>query len=377
MGKLGIGIIGCGNISTTYLKFAPLFRALEVRAVADIDAAAAEARAAEFGVRAGTVADVMAARDVDVIVNLTVPAAHYEVSRRALEAGKHVYSEKPFVLTLDEGKALRDLAAARGLRVGSAPDTVLGGSHHAARAAIDAGAVGRVIAGTAHVMSHGMEAWHPNPDFFFQPGGGPVLDLGPYYVTNLIQLLGPVRAVAAMANASFATRTIGSGARAGETVPVDTPTNIHALLEFAGGATVTLSASWDVWMHRHGNMELYGTEGSIFVPDPNFFAGTVEVADAGGKLRTIAVEDHPFGKPNMTDGGGRAQANYRCAGLADMAAAIDAGRAHRCDIDLALHAVDVMVSILKAGAEKRWVATSTTCERPAALSAAEASALMV
>jgi predicted dehydrogenase len=377
MGKLGIGIIGCGNISTTYLKFAPLFRALEVRAVADIDAAAAEARAAEFGVRAGTVADVMAARDVDVIVNLTVPAAHYEVSRRALEAGKHVYSEKPFVLTLDEGKALRDLAAARGLRVGSAPDTFLGGSHQAARAAIDAGAVGRVIAGTAHVMSHGMEAWHPNPDFFFQPGGGPVLDLGPYYVTNLIQLLGPVRAVAAMANASFATRTIGSGARAGETVPVDTPTNIHALLEFAGGATVTLSASWDVWMHRHGNMELYGTEGSIFVPDPNFFAGTVEVADAGGKLRTIAVEDHPFGKPNMTDGGGRAQANYRCAGLADMAAAIDAGRAHRCDIDLALHAVDVMVSILKAGAEKRWVATSTTCERPAALSAAEASALMV
>ena len=299
------------------------------------------------------------------------------MSRRALEAAKHVYSEKPFVLTLDEGKALRDLAAARGLRVGSAPDTFLGGSHQAARAAIDAGAVGRVIAGTAHVMSHGMEAWHPNPDFFFQPGGGPVLDLGPYYVTNLIQLLGPVRAVAAMANASFATRTIGSGARAGETVPVDTPTNIHALLEFAGGATVTLSASWDVWMHRHGNMELYGTEGSIFVPDPNFFAGTVEVADAGGKLRTIAVEDHPFGKPNMTDGGGRAQANYRCAGLADMAAAIDAGRAHRCDIDLALHAVDVMVSILKAGAEKRWVATSTTCERPAALSAAEASALMV
>lgn len=376
MGKLGIGIIGCGNISTTYLTFAPLFRALEVRAVADIDKSAAEARAAEFGVRAGTVDEVLAAPDVDVIVNLTVPAAHYQVTRRALEAGKHAYSEKPFVLTLDEGKALRDLAAARGLRVGSAPDTFLGGSHQAARAAIDAGEVGRIIAGTAHVMSHGMEAWHPNPDFFFQPGGGPVLDLGPYYVTNLIQLLGPVRAVAAMANATFATRTIGSGARQGETVPVDTPTNIHALLEFASGATVTLSASWDVWTHRHANMELYGTEGSIFVPDPNFFAGSVEIAEAGGASRMLAVEDHPFGKINMTDGGGRDQANYRCAGLADMASAIDEGREHRCNLDLALHVVDVMVSILKAGAEKRWVEMTTTCTRPAALSAAEAAALM-
>jgi len=227
------------------------------------------------------------------------------------------------------------------------------------------------------VMSHGMEAWHPNPDFFFQPGGGPVLDLGPYYVTNLIQLLGPVKAVAAMANASFATRTIGSGAREGQTVPVDTPTNIHALLEFASGATVTLSASWDVWSHRHANMELYGTDGSIFVPDPNFFAGTVELADAEGTVTALDVGGHPFGVNNLTDSRGEERANYRCAGLADMASAIDEGRAHRCNLDLALHAVDVMVSILKAGEDRRWVAMTTTCERPAALSAAEAAALMV
>jgi predicted dehydrogenase len=180
-----------------------------------------------------------------------------------------------------------------------------------------------------------------------------------------------------MANASFATRTIGSGAREGETVPVDTPTNIHALLEFAGGATVTLSASWDVWTHRHANMELYGTEGSIFVPDPNFFAGTVELADVEGNVAALEAGDHPFGVNNMTDSRGEERANYRCAGLADMAAAIDAGRPHRCNIDLALHAVDVMVSILKAGEERRWVTLSTTCERPAALSAAEAAALMV
>ena len=376
MARLGIGIIGCGNISSAYLRLAPLFASLQVRAVADISMDAARARAAEFGVRVETVDDLLRAGDIDMIVNLTVPAAHYDISRRILEAGKHAYSEKPMVLSLDEGRRLQDLAAAKGLRLGSAPDTFMGGAHQTARAALDAGRAGRIVAGTAHVMSHGMEMWHPNPDFFFQPGGGPVLDLGPYYITNLIQLIGPVRSVAALANASFPTRTIGSGARAGQTVPVDTPTNIHALLEFHSGATITLSASWDVWKHRHANMELYGTDASLFVPDPNFFGGTVELAGADGATETLDDAGHPFGVPNMKDGSGSERANYRCAGLADMAAAIDTGRAHRCNADLAVHATDVMVSILRAGAEKRFVDTTTTCERPAALSAAEAQALL-
>jgi len=376
MAKLGVGIIGCGNISTSYLKLAPLFRSLDVKAVADISMAAAEARAGEFGVRAETVDDLLKAPDIDVIVNLTVPAVHYAVTKAILNAGKHAYSEKPLVLTLDEGKDLVDLAAKKGLRLGSAPDTFLGGAHQAARAAIDAGSIGQVIAGTCHVMSHGMEQWHPNPDFFFAPGGGPVLDLGPYYITNLIQLIGPVKSVASLANASFPTRTIGNGPRNGEVLDVTTPTNIHALLEFVNGATVTLSASWDVWKHRHANMELYGTEGSLFVPDPNFFGGTVETADSEGEITSIITDQHPFGIANMKDGRGNDQANYRCAGLADMAQAIDEGRQHRCNADLAVHAVDVMVSILRAGAEKRFVEMTTTCERPAALSAAEAQALL-
>jgi predicted dehydrogenase len=371
MAKLGVGIIGCGNISTTYLKFAPIFKSLELKAVADINMDAARARAAEYNVRAETVADLLKAGDVDVIVNLTVPAVHYEISRQILEAGKHAYSEKPLVLTLDEGKHLRDLAASKGLRVGSAPDTFMGGSHQLARATLDAGQIGKVIAGSAHVMSHGMEQWHPNPGFFFQPGGGPVLDLGPYYITNLIQLIGPVKSVASLANASFATRTIGSGPLQGQTVPVDTPTNIHALLEFVNGATVTLSASWDVWKHRHANMEIYGTEGSLFVPDPNFFGGDVEIAGHDGVIGPVPAWDHPFGVPNQDT-----RANYRCAGLADMATAIDEGRQHRCNIDVAVHAVDVMVSILKAGAEKRFVDMTTTCDRPAALSPDEARALL-
>lgn len=372
MAQLGVGIIGCGNISTSYLGLAPLFKALKPVAVADINMDAAQARSAEFDVRADSVDDILRAPDVDVVVNLTIPAVHFAVTKQILEAGKHAYSEKPLVLTLDEGEELRALAASKNLRIGSAPDTFLGGAHQQARATIDAGNVGRIIGGTCHVMGHGMESWHPNPDFFFQPGAGPVLDIGPYYITNLIQLIGPVKSVAALATATFAERTIGNGRRQGETVPVDTPTNIHALLEFANGATVTLGASWDVWAHRHGHMELYGEDGSLFLPDPNFFGGTVEVSGAGNDIKALPTWDHPFGLPNQDD-----LANYRCAGLADMAAAIAEDRAHRCNIDLAVHAVDVMTSILKAGETRQFVTLRTTCDRPAALSPEEARALLI
>ncbi len=373
--KLGVGIIGCGNISSAYLKIGPSFRNLELRAVADINMDNARLRASEFPVRAETVEDILAAPDVDVIVNLTVPAVHFEVTRRILEAGKHAYSEKPLVLALEEGERLRDLAASRGLRVGSAPDTFLGGSHQQARAAIDEGRVGRILGGTAHVMGHGMEGWHPNPDFFFAPGGGPVLDMGPYYITNLVQLIGPVRSVAAIAKAGFPTRTIGNGPRNGEVLQVTTPTDVHAVLEFANGATVTLGASWDVWKHRHANMELYGESASLFVPDPNWFGGTVEVGGPN-EVEHLPATDHPLGQANMTDNGGNARANWRGAGLADMAQGIAEGRKHRCDIDLAVHVVDVMTGILRSGEERRFVDMTTTCERPAALSAEEAQALL-
>ena len=375
MTKLGVGIIGCGNISSAYLKIAPSFRNLEVRAVADMNMDNARLRASEFNVRAETVDEILADPEVDVIVNLTVPAAHYDVSRRILEAGKHAYSEKPLVLSLEEGERLQELAASRNLRVGSAPDTFLGGSHQQARAAIDEGRVGRILGGTAHVMGHGMEKWHPNPDFFFAPGGGPVLDMGPYYITNLVQLIGPVKSVTAMAKAGLPTRTIQNGPRNGEVLQVTTPTDIHAILEFVNGATVTLGASWDVWKNRHANMELYGEEASLFVPDPNFFGGTVEVGGEGD-IEALPASEHPFGQPNFTTNDGRNLANYRGAGLADMAQAVEQGRKHRCDIDLAVHVVDVMTGILRSGEERRFVDMTTTCERPAALSAEEARALL-
>lgn len=376
MKTYGIGVIGCGNISAAYMKLAPLFKGLEMRACADMNMDAAKARAEEFGLRACTVDELLAADDIDIVVNLTVPAAHFEVSKRILEAGKHSYSEKPFVLSLEEGEALKALAAEKGLRVGSAPDTFMGGAHQLARAVIDEGRAGQIVGGTCHVLSFGMEHWHPNPDFFFQPGGGPVLDLGPYYITNLVQLLGPIKAVAAMTGKGRATRTISNGPRDGEEIPVDTPTNVHALLEFANGAIVTLGASWDVKAHRHENMELYGLDGSVYVPDPNFFGGEVSFATPDG-AELVEERGHPFSVNNIEDGRGTPRANYRCAGLADMAAAIDAGRPHRCSQELATHVVEVMTAILKAGEDRAWVTMTTTCDRPEALSPADAQALLV
>lgn len=373
--ELGVGILGCGNISTTYFSLSPLFKGIKVLACADLNPAAAEAKAKEYGVKAQTVDDLLANDELDVIVNLTIPDAHFAVSKAILQAGKHVYSEKPLTVTLEEGKELQALGREKGLAIGCAPDTFLGGAHQLARAYIDEGGVGRITSGTCHVMSPGMEMWHPNPGFFFLNGGGPILDLGPYYIANLINFLGPVKRVAALTTMANPTRTVTSEPLKGTIIPVETPTNIHALLEFVDGATITLSASWDVWSHRHANMELYGTEGSIYVPDPNFFGGVVEASGRNKDIAPLKDWDHPFGKANQEHPNGP-RANYRTAGLADMAMALIEGRDIRCSIDRALHGVDVMTSILKSGAEGNFVATTTTCTKPAALGIEEALALL-
>lgn len=375
MAKLGIGIIGCGNISTSYLRLAPLFKGLKVRAVADVNPEAAKARGEEYGVKAQSVEDLLANPEVDVVINLTIPDAHFGVTKRILEAGKHAYSEKPLVLSLKDGKTLRDLATKKGLAVGCAPDTFLGGAHQQARAALDAGEVGTITSGSAAVLNHGMEHWHPNPDFFFLPGAGPMLDLGPYYVANLINLLGPVKRVGALTSSAQSERTISNGPRNGQTVPVKTPTNIHALLEFHSGATINLSTSWDVWHHKRNHFELYGTEGTLYVPDPNFFGGTVEIGSKAGKLKALKPWKHPFGKVNQNHNG-RELANYRTAGLADMVTALVEGRDARCSLERALHGVDVMTACLTSGETGKFVTLTTTCTRPAALSPAEARALM-
>ena len=374
--KLGVGVIGCGNISAAYFRLAPLFRGIEMRACADLDIAAARARARQFGLRAETVEGLLGANDIDIVVNLTIPAAHFEVSKAILAAGKHVYSEKPFVLSLEDGLELRKQADGKGLRIGSAPDTFLGGAHQLVRHLVDSGRLGRITSGACHVMSHGMEDWHPNPDFFFKPGGGPILDLGPYYISNLVQLIGPVKRVAALCSIPATTRTITSKPRKGQTILVETPTTIHALLEFAGGAAVTLTASWDVWDHGHAPLELYGEEGSLYVPDPNFFGGRVRYSKRGKALDRELKWDHPFSVPNEVEPEGPL-ANYRAVGLADMAMAIIEGRPHRCSPELALHGIDVMTGILRSGETGAFVSMRTTCERPQPLGVRAARALVL
>ncbi|TNF18833.1 MAG: Gfo/Idh/MocA family oxidoreductase [Rhodobacteraceae bacterium] len=368
---LGIGVIGCGNISAAYMRLAPLFGGIEMRACADLNPEAATLRAGEYGIKALSLDEMLAARDVDIVVNLTIPAAHFEVSKAVLEAGKHVYSEKPFVLSVEEGRALKALAEDKGLRVGSAPDTFLGGAHQLARHLVDSGAVGRITSGTCFVQSPGMEMWHPNPDFFFQPGGGPILDLGPYYISNLVQMLGPVARVTALSTSASDTRTITSQPRHGETIKVETPTTIHAIMQFASGAQVTYCASWDVWQHGHGPMELYGTEGTLHVPDPNFFGGEVRMTRKSAFVNVAEPWAHPFGIANEDT-----RANYRCAGLADMGQAILAGRPHRCSLDFSLHVVDVMTAILHSGETGNPIELRTTCDRPEALAPEAAQALL-
>ena len=372
---MNIGIIGCGNISSTYLRLAPLFKGLDVVACADINAEAARTQAQEYGCQAMSIDDMLSAASIELIINLTIPAAHAQVSTRILQSGKHVYSEKPYVLSLPEGQVLHELAQKQGKRIGSAPDTFLGGAHQQARQLIDGGQIGKVIGGTCFFMNRGMESWHPNPDFFYQPGGGPMLDMGPYYVSNLVQLIGPVKRLMSMTSTPSKTRTITSEPRAGETLTVGTPTSVSTLLEFHSGAMITLGMSWDVQRHEHNLIELYGTSGTIFVPDPNFFGGDLRVATH--ESERLITDEHAFSVPNDEKDDGELRANYRGAGLADMVSAIEQGRQHRCNDSLALHVVDIMTSALRSGETNQAVDLQTTCERPEALDSDSAQALLV
>lgn len=373
---LGIGVIGCGNISTTYLRNAALFHGVALRACADLNPDLAALRAGEYGLRALAAEDLLAAPEVDLVLNLTIPAAHFDISMQALTAGKHVFTEKPLATTAALGRRLVDEAEARGLLIGSAPDTFLGAAGRQARRLMEAGAIGRTVTGTAFMMGRGMEHWHPNPQFYYQPGGGPVLDMGPYYLTMLVNLLGPVRRVQAVATSGQAERLIiAEGPLRGTTFPVGTPTNVLSLLEFAAGATVTFGASWDVFRHSGHPIELHGTEGSLRLPDPDTFGGTVSLSDRGAdwadhpsETQLYGARNWPFAAPD--------RANYRMLGVADLAAALIEGRAPRASGQLALHVLEVMEAILTAGATCAAQTIIGTVPQPQPLDDAEARALL-
>lgn len=365
MQPINIGIIGTGVISDSYLRGAARSSYINVKSIADMRPEAARAKAEAFGVTAAaSPAALLADPDISIVINLTVPLAHAEVNRAIVAAGKHAYAEKPLCASFAEARDLLLLAAKAGVRVGGAPDTFLGASHQACRRIIDAGRIGKVISGSATVLGHGMEHWHPNPDFYFIKGGGPILDMGPYYVTDLVQLLGPIARVAATTTIGNPTRTITSQPRAGETLKVEIETTATALLEFVSGATITLAASWDVWKNKRLPFELYGVDGSLLVPDPNFFGGTPEVSEQGADWAPIDITAHPFHANNRTMRDGREVADYRIIGLLDMAAAIQQGRKHRASGELTTHVLEVLEAIGTAGHEMRWVDLTTTTERP-------------
>ncbi len=380
MKQIGIGFIGCGTISGIYLDNICKFPALRLVACADLRPEAAQAAASKYGTDARSIDALLASKDIDLVVNLTVPAAHFDVAMAAVSAGKHVFGEKPLCAEADQGKRLMAEAAKRGVTIGCAPDTFIGAAGRVAREIVDSGKIGRILSGSCFLMSHGMEHWHPDPLFYFKPGGGPILDMAPYYLGALVNLLGPVESVQARASTGFAERHVtAAGPRQGQSIKVETETSVMALAQFASGADIMFTMSWDVWKHGHPPIELYGTEGSLRVPDPNFYGGVVSYTEKGGEWIDADSSGRPFGKPNWRaeawPAARASEANYRCLGVAEMANAILTGAPHRASGALAHHVLEVMHAMLAAGRERSSVTVQSRVERPAAFSDAEISAL--
>lgn len=356
MKRTKVGVIGCGNISGIYLQADKTFEILETVACADLIMEKAQEQAEKHGIpRACTPEALLADPEIEIVVNLTIPQAHFPVALAALEAGKSVHNEKPLTLTREEGKQLLQMAASRGLRVGCAPDTFLGGGIQTCRKLIDDGWIGEPIGATAFMLCHGHESWHPSPAFYYQVGGGPMFDMGPYYLTALIALMGPVRSVSGMTRITFPERTITSQPLAGTKVEVEVPTHVVGLLDFANGAIGTLITSFDVWSSELPRIEIYGTEGTLSVPDPNTFGGPVRVRRAGASEWSTIPLTHGYAE------------NSRGIGVADMAYALRSGRKHRASGELAYHVLDIMHAIHDAADQGKQVMLESTCESPAPL----------
>lgn len=354
MTKLRLGVIGCGNISPLYLKAPKHFDTLETVAVSDLDTNLATARAKEFNIpNVLTVDELINHPDVDVVVNLTVPNAHAPVSKQALKAGKHVYSEKPLSTRLKDAKESLELASNK-TRLACAPSTFLGATVQTARKAVDEGLIGEVVAANAFMLTHGMEGWHPNPEFFYQPGGGPMFDMGPYYLTALVTLLGPAKRVSSSARISFKERLISSQPKAGQTFTVNTPTHIAGTLEFTSGPVATLVTSFDVWHSELPKFEIYGSEGTLSLQAPNVFGGAVKVR----KAKDNAWETLPF-VHNITE-----MENGWGLGLADLTIAIRDTRPHRASGEMAYHVLELMHAFLTSSDQGKHIDVVSNCEQP-------------
>jgi predicted dehydrogenase len=369
-----IGLIGCGNIAETYFRAQDYFNNIKFVACADKFPEVSKNCADQYHIKSLTVDEIIHDTNVDIILNLTIPQAHFEISKLALEAGKHVYSEKPMSIKYDEANELVNLAKDNNLYIGNAPDTFLGGGGQVARKFVDDGDIGKVLTGNFIFAFPGVQEFHPNPESWFQSGGGPVIDMGPYFFTTLVNLLGPVKNVRSRGKKFADQREYLVGPKKGKSFNVDISTSVMLDIEFANEAIVQGFISFDVQNHARNHMELYGTKGSLVVPDPNMFGGPVLLSrELGSEWQEFSVEDKYLGKTNIINHSGRSneapkQSNYRGVGLSEMIYSIENNIQHRCNGNLALHVLDIIESTIIASETKKEVSLRSTCEQPKPLS---------
>ncbi|MBI4767895.1 MAG: Gfo/Idh/MocA family oxidoreductase [Deltaproteobacteria bacterium] len=349
-------VIGCGDISDIYFKNTAGWKILDVIACSSLNRKNAEMQGAKYNIphvlQAG---DIMADPEIELVLNLTVPEAHAEIALSALRAGKHIYNEKPLAIRKEDAQTILREANSRGLYVGCAPDTFLDAGLQTCRRIVDEGSIGQVVAVTAHFLACGPEYWHPNPEFLFKAGAGPLFDMGPYYLTALISFFGPVHRVTGIAKTTYTERIIRSQPKKGTKIKVETPTNIAGILEFKNGVVATLVTTFDIGEYYRSAIEIYGSEGTIKAPDPNTFGGPVRLRKIGEKDWVRITMESRFTE------------NSRGIGLADMAYAIRTGRPHRCNGEMAFHVLDVMQAILESSDSGKHIRISSTCGRPAPL----------
>ena len=356
MNPVQVGVVGCGVISGIYFQNLEKFEAVDVVACADLNPVLAQSVAENYpGIRATTTEELLADASIDIVLNLTQPKFHHGIMKAGIEAGKHVYGEKPLSVEFEESVELMTIAENAGVRVGCAPDTFLGAGIQTCRDLIDRGAIGEPVAATAFFTSHGVESWHPSPGFYYERGGGPMLDMGPYYLTALVNLLGPAKSVSGSARISFPERTITSEPLNGTTIEVETPTHISGTVDFASGAIATVLTTFDTWGAKLPFIEIYGSEGSLSVPNPNNFGDPVQILTRSkGEWEDVPVF-RPFAE------------NSRGLGVADMAAGISSGEPHRASGALASHVLEILHAFSKSADSGRRVELTTTCDRPAPL----------
>jgi predicted dehydrogenase len=371
MRKVNVGILGCGVISNTYIRdMKRFYTSLHLAACADVNVGLAKAHAEKYGIDSGcSPEELLAMEEVELIVNLTPPGLHGELNRKILEAGKHVYCEKPFALTVEEAKEVMALAKEKNLLIGSAPDTFLGSSLQTCRKLLDDGWIGTPLYATANMTSIGVETWHPAPENFYRKGAGPLYDMGPYYFTALAALLGPIESISAFGATGFSERTIYTGSHAGGQLSVETPTHYSGVARLSSGVIVSLNLSFDIWHSNLPNMEIYGTEGTLEVPDPNMSGGKPRIYRKERTLDPLYDDsiqtrekkgvsaEVPEMYPHIGD-------YSRGSGVFDLACAVVEGRSPRGNVEMACHVVEAITGMMESAETKKVYEMKTSCERP-------------